>query len=85
VIARDAHIASDTFAYVIDVARRDLVGQEGIGYRRARGADEIKDAAPNLRDHGIGGGESSDADYRLRGDLFDEPHELLLEALRGKS
>jgi len=85
VVARNAHIATDTFPYVVDIARVDLIWQKWIGYGRARGADEIKDSAPNLRDHGIGGRESAHADYRLRGDLLDETYELFLKAFRGKS
>ncbi len=46
-------------------ARVDLVRQEGVGDRGARGTDQIEHAAPDLADHGVGGGEAADADHGL--------------------
>jgi hypothetical protein len=54
VIARHAHVAADAFADLVDPAFLDLLRQEGVRDRRARGADEVEDAAPDLRDHRIG-------------------------------
>ena len=43
----------------------DLSRQERVGDRGPGAADQIENAAPDLRDHGIGGGESADAHHRL--------------------
>src|SRR6185369_7637178 len=40
-IARDADVAADALADVLQAALLDLLGQERVGDRRPRGADEV--------------------------------------------
>src|SRR5262249_9446630 len=69
---RDADVAADALADVLLAAGLDLHRKEGIRDRRARRADEIEHAAPDLTDHGVGGGEAADPDHGLARDFLDE-------------
>ena len=71
-IAGDTYVAADTFADVVDAPCLDLFRQERSGDRGPRGADEVDDAAPYERDHGIGRRGAADADHRLAGQRLDE-------------
>src|SRR5262252_1609521 len=70
--ARDADVAADALADVLLAAGVDLHRQEGIGDRGARRADEVEHAAPDLADHGVGGGEAADPDHGLARDFLHE-------------
>ena len=72
VFAGQTDVAGDAFAYVVLASFLDLARQERIGDARARGADQIQHAAPDLADHGVGRGKPADADDRLGRDFLDE-------------
>jgi hypothetical protein len=54
------------FADLVDPALFDLLRQEGICDRGPGRADHVQNAAPDLADHGIRGGEPTDPDDGLR-------------------
>ncbi len=80
-VAGDADIAADAFADVLYPALFDLFGQEGIGDRGPRTADEIERPLPDHPRHHIGAGEAADAHDRLARKLADATHKGLLRGL----
>jgi hypothetical protein len=80
-VARDADVAADALADVLDPPLLDLARQEGVGDRGPGGADQVEHAAPDLRDHGVRRGEAADADHRLACQLLDAGDKRLLRAL----
>ncbi|MEI2807145.1 MAG: hypothetical protein V9G18_14785 [Albidovulum sp.] len=86
-VMRIADVAADAFADVVKPAVADLCRQERVGDRRARGADEVEDAAADLAQHRLGAGEAADADHGLAGHRLHMGHvvferRLLHEARR---
>ena len=78
---RDADIAADAFADVVVAPLLDLAGQERVGNRGPRGADQVHGAARDELRHAIGVGEPSDADDRLGGRLAHAGSPFELESL----
>jgi hypothetical protein len=62
---RDALVAADALADVLEAALLDLLGEEGVGDRRPGGADDVE--LPGLDDphHRVGVRDAPDADDRL--------------------
>ena len=60
---RNADIAADALADIVGAAFPDLVGQERIGDRGARGADQIRLAGLDDFHHVIRAGHAIDADH----------------------
>ena len=83
--AGNADVAADAFADLRLAALVDLGGQEGVGDRGARAADEIQHAAPDHPHHGIGRGEAAHADHGFVGKGFDEIHHGFMAAFRGEA
>src|SRR3546814_4176361 len=52
-VAGDADVAADALADVVDAPVLDLLRQEGIGDRGARGADHVHDALLHDAHHGV--------------------------------
>ena len=77
-----ADVAADAFADVLEPALADLLRQERIGDGRARGADEIQNAAPDLAGHRIGRGKAPDRNNGLGCQRFD-PGDIRLERSLG--
>ncbi len=74
---RDADIAADALADVLDTAFRNLGRQEGIRNRWAGGADDVQHTRAYQCDHVVGTGEPAIADHGDAGPqnglaLFDE-------------
>src|ERR1700686_3628120 len=82
--ARDADVAANALADVLLAALVDLPGKKRIRDRGSGGADQIENAASDLTDHGVRGGETADAAHRLACELPDELDDRLLAALRGR-
>ena len=80
-IAGHADVAADAFADIFEPALFDLLRQERVGDRGARGPDEIQHAFAHLPHHRIGRGEAAHADDRFRGQRLDTAHQRLLRAL----
>src|SRR5579875_268412 len=76
---RNADIASDTGADVVETALPDLLRQEGIGDRRARRADHVELAIAHDLEHFLRVGEAPDAEHAFLRDLLDEflPRQLV--------
>ena len=68
--ARNAHVAADTLADVVEAALLDLVGQEGVGDRGPGGADDVRLARGHDLRHVIGAGHAADAEHRHVGDAL---------------
>ena len=77
-VAGHADVAADALADVLVPALLDLLGQERIGDRRAGGADEVQDAAPDHPRHRVGRREPPDAHDRLRGERLQAADVRLL-------
>src|SRR3546814_19252267 len=84
-VAVDADVAADALADVVDAPVLDLLRQEGIGDRGARGADHVHDALLHDAHHGVRRGVAADADHRLGGQRLHELRVGLLVALLGKA
>src|SRR5690348_4435006 len=84
-VAGDADVAADALADRLQPARADLLGQERVGDRGPRGADEVEDAGLHLVDHGVRRREPADADDRLGGQLLKPYDVLLLLAFRAEA
>ena len=82
---RDADVAADAFADLVLAPLVDLAGQEGVGNRRPRPADQVQHPAPDHRHHRIGRGKAAHADHRLVGDGLDKVDQLFMAALGGKA
>ena len=80
-VAGDADVAADAFADVLRTPLLDLPGEERIGDRRTRAADQIDQALPDDRHHSIGRRVPPDRDHRLRGQALDAFDEGLVSAL----
>ena len=78
---RDADVAADALADLVEPSLLDLAREERVGDRRPRGADHVPDAARDDLRHLVGVGEARDADDRLRGRLAHVPRPLELPAL----
>ena len=64
---RDADVAADALADVLEPSFRDLGRQERIGDGGARGADDVEHAGPDQRHHVVRAREPSVADHRNAG------------------
>ncbi len=85
IVAGGADVAADAFADVIDAPFLDLLRQEGIGDRRARGSDEVQNALFYNPYHAVRRRIAADADHRLGRDGFDEADIGLLVAFFGET
>ena len=85
IVRRAADVAADAFADFVHPSVADLGGQEGVGDRGSRSADEILDAAPDLAHHHVGRGEAADRDHGLRRQRFDEGDLRLLVAFAAEA
>ena len=81
VALRDAHVAADAGADVVDPARADLLGQERVGDVRAGRADQVPHARLDDLGHPLGRRQPADADDRLPRRLAHVPGPLELPAL----
>src|ERR1044072_8528393 len=69
--ARDADVAADALADVVEPALVDLHREERVGDGRAAGGDDVKCAVVDRLDHEVGAGEPADAEHRLLRDALD--------------
>ncbi len=76
-VARDADVAADALADVLEPPLLDLQRQERVGDRGTRRADQVDHAVPDQPHHRVRRGQPADADDRLRRELLD-PAEVLL-------
>ena len=82
----DTHMLQPMHSRIlVGAALGDLVGEEGIGDRRAGGADEIQHLLADHAHHGVGRGESAHSDHRFGGELLQPPHPLLLTPFRAEA
>ena len=68
--ARNAHVAADALADVVEAAFLDLIGQEGVRNRGPGGADDVRLAGGNDLCHVVGAGHAADAEHRHVGDAL---------------
>ena len=80
-IARDADVAADTLADVLEAPLGHLSREEGVGDGGPRAADQIDDALLDDGDHAVRRRIAADADDRLRGELLDAFDEGFLPSL----
>ncbi|MCY1250157.1 hypothetical protein D9M72_637660 [compost metagenome] len=83
--ARNADVAADTLADLLDAALPDLVRQERIGDRGTRAADQVENAPTNLGDHRVRRRETADADDRLVRHPLHEIDYRLMAAFAGET
>ena len=76
--ARDAHVAPDAFADVLVAPLLDLFGQERVGDRGPRRADNVALAVVDHADHVVGAGEAAVVHDRY---VADDPLHVLDEGL----
>src|SRR5947208_10918199 len=69
--ARDADVAADALADVVEPALVDLLRQERVGDRRTTGRDDVELARVDRIDHQIRAREAAHAEYGLLRDLLD--------------
>ena len=69
-VAGHADVAADALADVLQAALLDLLGQERVGDRRPRGADEVEHSVSDHPHHRVGRREAADPDHRLGGESF---------------
>src|SRR2546427_200371 len=79
--AREADIAADALADLVEPAFLDLLRQERVRDRRPRGADQVPDAAADDLHHPLRARQASDAHDRLRRGLANAARPLELPAL----
>ncbi len=79
---RDADVAADALADLVQAPLLDLAREERVGDGRARGSDDVPDAARDDLGHPIRVGQARDADDRLRGRLAHVLRPLQLPPLR---
>ena len=79
-VAGIADVAADTFADILKPPFGDLVGQVGVGNRRARGPDQIGHPGFHHPHHRIGRGIAAHRHHRLCGDRADPFHVRLQRA-----
>ena len=82
---RNADIAADTLADVVDPAFSDLVRQKGVGDGGPRRADQVHHPALDLGNHGVWRGEAPNPNHGLARHLLDETSVGLLKALLGEA
>ena len=78
---READVAADALADLVEPAFLDLLRQERVGDRRPRGADQVPDAAADDLHHPLRARQAPDADDRLRRGLANAAGPLQLPAL----
>ena len=79
------NVTADALANVVESAFINLARQERIGNRGPRRTDHILGAAIDLAQHGVGRGETPDADHRLAGQRFQLRNCRLLRSFFHKS
>ncbi len=77
----DADVRTGALADLVGASFGDLVRQERVSDRRARGADQVPPPGTDDRGHEVGARHAPDADDRLRGGLADPTGPLELVPL----
>ncbi len=80
--ARDADVAADALADVVEAALVDLLRQERIGDRRPTGGDDVELAGVDRVGHRVGIRPAADAEHRLLRDRLDGGLPRKLASLR---
>ena len=83
--ACDADVAADALANILLATLVDFSRQKRISDGGARGADEIENAAANLRDHGVGRCEAADPDDGPRRQALDEINDRFMTGFGGEA
>ena len=84
-VAGDADVAADALADVLQAALFDLLRQERVGDRRARGPDQVEHLLADQAHHRVGRGEAADADHGLRRQLLQAAEVALLPRLAAEA
>ena len=84
-VRRDADVAADTLADVVDAPLLDLLGKEGVGDRWPGGADEVRPAAPDQAHHAVDRRVATHRHHGLARHLLHPGRVVLLEPLLGKA
>ncbi len=83
--ARYTDIAANAFADLVLAPAADLRRQEGVGNRGPRTADQVENAAADLRHHGIGRGEAPHTHDGLGGQFAHELDDRFVRAFGTKT